>query len=111
MKALTIKLLLILGLLPGCAGDNVVTREEIEIQNKADAVVSGILFDHDLNNTASYNIRKNGLVVIKFDASVSKQNYTEIVNLLRSSPEIYGVQAEQSGVEVCPLHQLRSQAR
>ena len=56
-----------------------------------------------IDYAASYKIRKNGLVVIKFDESVTKRNYTDVVNLLRSSPEVDGVQAEQGGVEVCPL--------
>ena len=56
-----------------------------------------------IDYTASYKIRKNSLVIIKFDESVTKRNYTDVVNLLRSSPEVDGVQAEQGGVEVCPL--------
>ena len=63
-----------------------------------------ILFDNDLDNAASYNIRKNGYVVIKFDSSVPEIKYTEVVNLLRSSKRLNGVFAEQSGVEVCPLN-------
>ena len=98
-KAIT---LLVLLHLSGCA-ENIVTMEEIETQNKADSAVSEILFDYDLDNSTSYNIRKNGLVVIKFDESVSDKNYMEVVNFLRSSPVIDGVQAEQGGVEVCPL--------
>lgn len=93
----------VLALLAGCADNNAVTRAEIETQNRADAVVSGLLFDEGLDNAASYNIRKNGLVVIKFDESVSERTYTDIVNTLRSNPGITGVKAEQSGREVCPL--------
>jgi hypothetical protein len=103
MKTPTIRLLLVLGLVTGCAANNVVTKEEIETQNRADAVVSGLLFDNNLDNAASYNIRKNGFVVINFDESVAERTYTEIVHSLRSSPEITGVKAEQSGREVCPL--------
>lgn len=103
MKA-GISSILLYGLfLSGCAGSNVVTKEEIEIQNKADVVVSGVLFDNDVDNSASYNIRKSGLVVIKFDDSVPKHTYTEVVNVLRSNSAITGVRAEQGGMEVCPL--------
>ncbi len=96
-------LLLFAGLLAGCAGSNVVSQEEIETQNTADAIVSGVLFANDLDNSASYNIRKNGLVVIKFDESVARGAYTEVVDLLRANPDIQGVRAEQGGIEVCPL--------
>lgn len=87
----------------GCVARNAVTKEEIEKQNKADAIVSGVLFEHELDSTASYNVRKNGFVVIKFDESVPSQKYTEVVNLLRENSNINGVMAEQSGREVCPL--------
>lgn len=103
VNTLICRILLFGLLLSGCTSGNVVTKEEINRQNKADAVVSGILFDKDLDNSASYNIRRNGLVVIKFDDSVSSQTYTEVVDLLRSSAEIHGVRAEQGGREVCPL--------
>ena len=103
MKISIITYLLITGFLAGCAENNTVTKAEIETQNRADAVVSGLLFDKSLDNSASYNIRKNGFVVIKFDESVSERTYSEIVNSLRTSPEITGVKAEQSGREVCPL--------
>ena len=95
--------MLILGLVTGCVDNNVVTKAEIETQNRADAVVSGLLFEKSLDNSASYKIRKDGFVVIKFDESVSEHTYSEIVNSLRTSPEITGVRAEQSGREVCPL--------
>lgn len=103
MKTRTIEILLILTLLSGCVANNVVTQEEIETQSRADAVVSRVLFENDLDESTSYNIRKNGLVVIKFDKSVSRRTYTKVVNALRSSQDISGVQAEQSGREVCPL--------
>mgnify|MGYP001823239353 CR=1 FL=1 len=103
MKIPIFRFMLILALLAGCADNNALTRAEIETQNRADAVVSGLLFDESLDNTASYNIRKNGFVVIRFDESVAERTYSEIVHSLRSSPEITGVKAEQSGREVCPL--------
>ena len=89
--------------LAGCVDSNSLTQRELENQNRADAIVSGTLFEHELDSAASYNVRKNGFVVIKFDESVSGKKYTEAVNLLRSNPGIEGVRAEQSGREVCPL--------
>jgi hypothetical protein len=98
-----ISTLIIYSLLSGCAGSNLITQEEIAKQNKADATVAGILFERELDTSASYNTRNDGFVVIKFDESVSRHTYTEVVNVLRSRPEITGVRAEQSGIEVCPL--------
>jgi len=98
-----IPVLMIYTLLSGCAGNNAITQEEVEKQNTADATVAGLLFEHELDTFASYNIRNNGFVVIKFDESVSRSKYTEVVNTLRSSAGLKGVRAEQSGIEVCPL--------
>lgn len=90
-------------LLAGCMSSERISREEVAAQSRSDAVVSSVLFERDLDTTASYNIRKNGLVVIRFDASVPARTYTEVVNTLRANPSIVGVQATQAGVEVCPL--------
>ena len=103
MKTQIFGILLLADFLAGCTANNVVTKKEMETQNKAGTVVTEVMFVNDLSNSASYNIRKNGFVVIKFDESVSMTAYTEVVNLLRSSPDIHGVRAEQSGIEVCPL--------
>lgn len=89
--------------LSACVSDNVLTREEIEIQSKSADMVSSVLFEYDLDSSASYNIRKDGFVVINFDQSVSEKKYTEVVNLLRESTSIKGVRAEQGGAEVCGL--------
>ena len=75
----------------------------MQLQGEADNVVSSLLFDKELDSNASYNIRKDGFVVIRFDESVSEQRYTEAVRLLRSSDNVKGVRAEQGGAEVCPL--------
>ncbi len=96
-------LFIIITNLLGCTNDNVLTKEEVENQNKSSEIVTGILFDNDLDESASYNIRKDGYVVIQFDSSVSENKYTNVVNQLRSNHLITGVWAEQSGVEVCPL--------
>lgn len=96
-------LFLIFGLLYGCTADNVLTKKEMETQSKADAVVSNLLFDNDMSETASYNVKKDGSVAIKFTESVKSKDYTKIVNLLRANTSINGVLAEQSGTEVCGL--------
>ncbi len=103
MKSTFASLYLVLLLLGGCtAQTQVVSKSEIKTQNQADAVVSQVLFDHDLSTQASYNVRKNGMVVIRFEESVPAKTYTEVVELLRANPAVHGVQAEQGGMEVCP---------
>lgn len=87
----------------GCANQQSLTKAERETQSRADAAVAGILFESDLNEAASYKVRKDGFVMIEFAGSVPQQKYTDVVKMLRSSPEIHGVRAEQEGQEVCPL--------
>jgi len=99
----TVLFSLLLLLFTGCVTDNEVSQQELENQNKASEIVSGALFDNDLDSLASYNIRKSGFVVIIFDESVSDERYRKVVDLLRSNADIKGVRAEQNGVEVCGL--------
>ena len=99
----TVLFSLLLLLFTGCVTDNEVSQQELENQNKASEIVSGVLFDNDLDSLASYNIRKSGFVVIIFDESVSNERYRKVVDLLRSNADIKGVRAEQNGVEVCGL--------
>ena len=75
----------------------------MERQSKADAIVAGVLFENEAEEYASYNVHKDGFVVISFDESVPSSKYTKIVDHLRSSKDISGVRAEQAGVEVCPI--------
>lgn len=100
MKKLII-LMFTFTVLAGCGETNVLTKKEIAMQSKTDSIVSSVLFEHDMSETASYNVRKDGSVAIKFEESVSEKNYTKVVNLLRSNKTIDGVYAEQSGAEVC----------
>lgn len=90
-------------LLAGCATDNVLSTAELEKQAKADAVVASVLFDQEVDANTSYNVRKNGFVVMKFDNTVSAEKYITVVDLLRSNADVNGVRAEQSGKEVCQL--------
>jgi len=89
--------------LTACSSQNVLTEQEIKTQNAADSVVAELLFEKELETTASYNVRKNGFVVIRFDKSVPNKTYTDVVSTLRGNDKISGVLAEQEGVEVCPL--------
>ena len=103
MKLRFIPSALLLLLLTACVDENTLTSDEIKTQNKVDSIVAGTLFEHELDTLASYNVRKDGFLVIKFDKSVKQDKYTRIVDQLRSNPDISGVRAEQGGREVCIL--------
>jgi hypothetical protein len=92
--------------LSGCQS-NELTEEEIRIQGLADSEVAAILFDSGLDNHASYNVHKDGGVVIKFDQSVSEKDYTAVVEALRGTQAIKSVYATQGGRQVCPLKSIR----
>ena len=96
-------ILFCLSFLTGCTSQQSLTQEEMAIQNRADAVVSNLLFEEELDQAASYNVHKDGYVVIKFAKSVPSGTYTRVVEMLGSSPGIRGVRAEQGGREVCKL--------
>ena len=88
-------------LLTGCASDQVISQEEMRIQDAAATEVTNVLFEKEVDTLASYNVRRDGYVVIKFDQSVSFAQYNEVVQMLRSKKAISGVYAEQGGKEVC----------
>ena len=94
--------LLLFGMV-GCNTDNYLTKEEVENQNKASSVITNILFDNDIDETATYTINKEGHVDISFDQTVPKPTYTRVVDQLRNDPNITSVWASQGGAEVCPL--------
>lgn len=88
-------------LLSACSSQSVLTEEEKRTQDAATEAVTGLLFENDLSTLASYNVRKDGRVVIKFHESVKEETYTDIVTKLRKTPDIKSVYAEQGGKEVC----------
>lgn len=88
-------------LLTSCASDQVISHEEMRIQNAATTEVTNVLFEKDMDSLASYNVGQDGHVVIKFDQSVSFAQYNDVVATLRSKKAISGVYAEQGGKEVC----------
>jgi hypothetical protein len=87
--------------LSGCASDQVISQEEMRVQDAAAAEVANVLFDKQMDNLASYNVRRDGKVVIKFDQSVSFASYNDVVETLRSKKAISAVYAEQGGKQVC----------
>lgn len=102
MKTIT-TIVLALTLLAACSSEDVLTEEERRIQDAADGQVALVLFGHNLTAMASYKVRKNGSVVIKFDKSVPAKKYQKVVQSLRASSSIKSVYAEQEGKEVCTL--------
>lgn len=101
--SISLSSLTLLVLLSGCVTQSSLTKEEMATQYRADTAVANILFDQELNDAASYNVRKDGFVVVEFSGSVPTDKYTKAVGILRSSPDINGVRAEQAGKEVCPV--------
>ena len=95
--------LLVNSFLSGCASDQIISQEEIRVQDAAAAEVANILFEKEMDNLASYNVRRDGYVVIKFDQSVSFDKYNDVVQVLRNKKAITGVYAEQGGKQVCRL--------
>lgn len=93
--------LLALSLLAGCASDQVISQEEMRVQDAAATEVTNVLFEKGMDSLASYNVRRDGYVVIKFDQSVSFAQYNDVVDTLRSNKAISGVYAEQGGKQVC----------
>lgn len=93
--------LLIVLLLAGCASDQVISQDEMRVQDAAANTVAAVLFEKEMDNLASYNVRRDGYVVIKFDQSVTFAQYNDIVEILRSKKSISGVYAEQGGKQVC----------
>ena len=96
----------LLAVLSACQS-NELTQEEIALQSAADAKIASTLFDYELDNHASYNVHNDGSVVIKFDKSVSTNDYTSVVDVLRTTPEINSVYATQGGRQVCPLKSIQ----
>ena len=100
---LTLLSLLAVLYLSGCVSDQIISQEEMRVQDASAAEVAGVLFDQGMDTLASYNVRRDGYVVIKFDPSVSFDKYNDTVQILRSKKTISGVYAEQGGKQVCRL--------
>ena len=96
---------LILGALMGLAGcqSNTVSSEQRALMDAADRAVSEALFDAEVDASTSYNVHKDGFVVIRFGGGVPSDVYTSVVAQLRADERINGVKAEQGGREVCIL--------
>lgn len=101
MKLVSIAFMVAVISIVGCSSSNVVTQEQMALENKVDSAINDILFKNDMEALASYSIHKNGKVNIKFAESVKYRQYKKVVDELRAHPDIPGVRAEQAGMEVC----------
>lgn len=82
--------------------DDEVTRQQILDIEKSGEIIADVLFDHDLDDKAVYKVEDNGSVLITFAESVPEKTYTEVVEYLRTRPEIRMLWAWQGASEVCP---------
>lgn len=57
MHRLRMSTFLIALIVTGCASDQVISQEEMRIQNAAATEVTNVLFDKDMDTVASYNVR------------------------------------------------------
>jgi len=73
-----------------------------DAQSKAGTAVSGILFDYDGGKFATYVVRDSGYVEITFASNTPDPLYGEILNKLRSHPDIKGVLSGKGG-PVCSI--------
>ena len=65
---------------------------------KTDAAVADILFEYDGSEEfTSYAVRESGFVDITFPSNMPDELYIEILNKLKSHPDIDGVLAGKSG--------------
>jgi len=84
----------------GITGNSPVVAEDT--QSKAGTAVSGILFDYDGDKFATYVVKDSGYVDITFASNTPDPLYGEILNKLRSHPDIKGVLPGKGG-PVCSL--------
>jgi len=73
-----------------------------DTQSQAGTAVSGILFDYDGDKFATYVVKDNGYVDITFASNTPDPLYGEILNKLRTHPDIKGVLSGKGG-PVCSL--------
>jgi len=86
---------LLLALLGGLMGGGPAVAEDAV--SKASAAVSGVLFDYDGDEFASYAIRDSGFVDITFASNTPDALYGEILNKLQMHPDIKGVLSGKGG--------------
>lgn len=87
--------LIVLIMMYGIAGASSVLADDPE--SKTSAAVTGILFEYDADEFASYRIRDSGFLDITFARNTPDALYSEILNKLQKHPDINGVLAGRGG--------------
>jgi YbbR domain-containing protein len=82
---------------------NEVSKEEMLLQEKATNALTEILFDHELDEKSSFEVKEDGFVNLRIQGLVAIKTYTKAIKALRAHKDIKGVHAKKGGVEVCPL--------
>jgi len=99
-----LSLFFIILLLASCStNSNELTKEEVLIQQKATNALTEILFEHELDEKSSFEVKKDGFVNLRIQGLVAIKTYTKAIKALRTHKDIKGVHAKKGGVEVCPL--------
>ena len=65
--------------------------------SKTSAAVTNILFEYDADDFASYSIRDSGFLDITFARNTPDALYSEMLNKLKTHPDIKGVLAGKGG--------------
>jgi len=68
-----------------------------DAMSKTSSAATGILFDYDASDFASYSIRDDGHLEITFARNTPDALYSEILNKLQNHPDIKGVLAGKDG--------------
>lgn len=87
-----------------CSSENMLTKEELQIQLKAENAVSKMVFDSSFSNKVSYKVNKDGSVLINFAPEIELFDFAYLIQQLRSHRDIKSVIASQAGTEVCQLN-------
>ena len=79
-----------------------ITGAAISGQAESEAALTKILWDEDMENV-SYKLRSSGFIDITFGSAVSDQDYSRILNKLKTHPDIPGVLAGRGNTNYCPV--------
>lgn len=68
-----------------------------DAESRTSTAVTGILFEYDADEFASYRISDNGYLDITFASNTPDALYSEILNKLQGHPDIKGVLSGKDG--------------
>jgi hypothetical protein len=70
---------------------------EEDALSKATSAVTAVIFDHNAEEFVTYNVRDNGYLDITFARNTPDSIYNEMLEKLRSHPDIKSVLAGKGG--------------